>query len=44
MFGSRITFEALWEGNISFELRHIGIIETNVSKNLFGLSSHIIKI
>ena len=44
LFGSRITFGALWEGNIPFEKRHIRVMKTNVLTVFFGLSLYLFKI
>ena len=43
-FGWRITFEALLEGNIPFEIGHLRAMETNVTNGLFGLFSYVFKI
>ena len=44
LFGWKITFEALLEGNIPFEIGHLRVMETNVTNGLFGLSSYVFKI
>ena len=43
LFGSRSTFGALWEGNISFKIVHIRHMETNVGNDLYALSSYFFK-
>ena len=44
LFRWRITFGALWKGNIPFEKGHIRVMKANVTNGVFGLSSHLFKI
>ena len=39
LFGSKSTFDVLWEDNTPFEIGHRRDLEKNVSHALFALSS-----